>query len=142
MSARERGETHRKPLVAGAVLVLLLAVAGLAVAGENQNYAVHLNGGTEVPSNASQAAGQVKLRLSPDGTSLSYKLIAANLENPIAAHIHIGPPGVNGPVVAFLLDPLRPEVGPRTGYSQRARSRRRISSGLLPASPSRPSSMP
>ena len=105
----------RKLLVVGAVLVLLLAVAGLAVAGENQNYAVHLNGGTEVPSNASQAAGHVKLRLSPDGTSLSYKLIAANLENPIAAHIHIGPPGVNGPVVAFLFGPAAPGGGTANG---------------------------
>ncbi len=92
----------RKVLGIGAALLLLLAVAGLAAAGENRNYSVHLNGDTEVPANASQAVGQAIFNLSPDGTSLDYKLIVANLDNPVAAHIHVGPPGVNGPVVVLL----------------------------------------
>jgi CHRD domain len=105
----------RKVLGAGAALLLLLAVAGLAAAGENQNYSVHLNGETEVPANASQAAGQATFSLSPDGTSLDYRLIVANLDNPVAAHIHIGPPGVNGPVVAFLFGPAAPGGGTANG---------------------------
>ena len=92
----------RKVLGVGAALLLLLAVAGLASAGDNNNYAVHLDGATEVPANASLATGQAIFKLSPDGTSLDYKLIVANLDNPVAAHIHVGPPGVNGPVVALL----------------------------------------
>jgi hypothetical protein len=92
----------RKVLGVGAALLLLLAVAGLASAGDNNNYAVHLDGDTEVPANASLATGQAIFKLSPDGTSLDYKLIVANLDNPVAAHIHVGPPGVNGPVVALL----------------------------------------
>ena len=93
----------RKVLGVGAALVLLLlAVAGLASAGDNNNYSVHLDGDTEVPANASLATGQAIFKLSPDGTSLDYKLIVANLDNPVAAHIHVGPPGVNGPVVALL----------------------------------------
>ena len=36
------------------------------------------------------------------GTSLHYKLIVANLVDTLQAHIHVGPPGENGPVVAFL----------------------------------------
>ena len=92
----------RKVLGVGAALVLLLlAVAGLAAAGDN-NYSVHLDGDTEVPANASLATGQAIFKLSADGTSLDYKLIVANLDNPVAAHIHVGPPGVNGPVVALL----------------------------------------
>ena len=63
---------------------------------------MHLDGDTEVPANASLAAGQAIFHLSPDSASLDYKLIVANLDNPIAAHIHVGPPGVNGPVVALL----------------------------------------
>jgi CHRD domain-containing protein len=105
----------RKLLGAGVVFALLLVVAGLAVAGENRNYSVHLNGGTEVPANASKAVGQVKLRLSADGASLDYTLITANLDNPIAAHIHLGPPGVNGPVVAFLFGPGAPGAGTANG---------------------------
>ncbi|MGH3032760.1 MAG: CHRD domain-containing protein, partial [Gaiellaceae bacterium] len=43
--------------------------------------------------------------LSGDGTELDYKLIAANIENVVASHIHLGAEGVNGPVVAFLFGP-------------------------------------
>ena len=105
----------RKLLVAGAALVLLLAVAGLAAAGGNGNYSVHLSGDTEVPANASLGTGQAVFHLSPDGTSLDYKLIVANLDNPVAAHIHIAPPGVNGPVVAFLFGPAAPGGGTANG---------------------------
>jgi CHRD domain len=105
----------RKFLGVGLVLVLLLAVAGLAAAGENKNYSVHLNGKTEVPANASRAAGQAIFRLSPDGTSLDYKLIVANLDNPVFAHIHLAPPGVNGPVVAFLFGPAPAGGGTANG---------------------------
>jgi hypothetical protein len=92
----------RKVLGVGVALLLLLAVAGLAAAGDNNNYSVHLDGDTEVPANASLATGQAIFKLSADGTSLDYKLIVANLDNPVAAHIHVGPPGVNGPVVVLL----------------------------------------
>lgn len=105
----------RKVLGVGVVLVLLLAVAGLASAGENRNYSVHLNGDTEVPANASQAPGQAIFHLNRDGTALDYKLIVANLDNPVAAHIHVGPPGVNGPVVAFLFGPAPPGGGTANG---------------------------
>ena len=106
----------RKVFGAGAVLLLLLlAVAGLAAAGENRNYSVHLNGDTEVPANASLANGQAIFKLSADGTSLDYMLIVANLDNPVAAHIHVGPPGVNGPVVAFLFGPAAPAGGTANG---------------------------
>ena len=106
----------RKIFGVGAALVLLLfAVAGLAAAGDNNNYSVHMDGDTEVPANASKATGQAVFKLSADGASLSYKLSVANLDNPIAAHIHVGPPGVNGPVVAFLFGPAVPGDGTANG---------------------------
>jgi CHRD domain-containing protein len=105
----------RKLLGVGAVLVLVLVLAGLAGAGGNGNYSVHLNGDTEVPANSSQGVGQAVFNLSPDGTSLDYRLIVANLDNPVAAHIHLGPPGVNGPVVAFLFGPAAPGEGTANG---------------------------
>lgn len=37
-----------------------------------------------------------------DGAALSYRLIVANIENVTQSHIHCGPRGVAGPVVAFL----------------------------------------
>lgn len=105
----------RKLMGVVAGLALLLGVAGLAAAGDNGNYSVHLNGDTEVPANASQGAGQAVFHLSKDGTSLDYKLIVANLDNPVAAHIHVAPPGVNGPVVAFLFGPAAAGTGTANG---------------------------
>ena len=105
----------RKALSVGVAVLLLLAVAGLAAAGESSNYSVHLNGDTEVPANASKGVGQAIFKLSPDGTSLDYKLIVANLDNPVAAHIHLGPAGVNGPVVTFLFGPAGPGAGTANG---------------------------
>ena len=46
-----------------------------------------------MPANESLAQGQAILKLSSDGTELEYRLIVANLENPVAAHIHLARPG-------------------------------------------------
>jgi hypothetical protein len=90
-----------------AVLLLgatVLALAAPVDAGE-RNFVAHLSGRDEVPSNASLAQGQAIFHLSEDGTQLDYKLIAANIDNVVFAHIHLAPAGVNGPVVAFLFGP-------------------------------------
>jgi hypothetical protein len=61
-----------------------------------------LKGIHENPPNESQAQGQAILKVSDDGASVSYKLIASNIDNVVQAHIHIGSPTVNGPIVVFL----------------------------------------
>jgi hypothetical protein len=66
------------------------------------NFRAHATGAQEVPSNTSRARGQAVFQLSSDGTSLSYRLIVANIENVTQAHIHLAPAGVNGPVVVWL----------------------------------------
>jgi len=90
-----------------AVLVLGVTVLALAapVAAGDQNFVAHLSASGEVPSNESLAQGQAIFHLSADGTQLDYKLIAANTDNVVFAHIHLAPAGVNGPVVAFLFGP-------------------------------------
>ena len=82
----------------------LLALAAPVDAGD-QDFVAHLSGRDEVPSNESLAQGQAIFHLSADGTQLDYKLIAANIDNVVFAHIHLAPAGVNGPVVAFLFGP-------------------------------------
>jgi CHRD domain len=82
----------------------LLALAAPVEAGD-QDFVAHLSGRDEVPSNESLAQGQAIFHLSADGTQLDYKLIAANIDNVVFAHIHFAPAGVNGPVVAFLFGP-------------------------------------
>lgn len=91
----------RRRLVLAIFAVGLLAT-GLATAGVDRTWSTHLNGRQEVPSTMSKAQGQTILRLSKDGASLRYKLVLANIEDVTMAHIHMGPPGANGPVVAWL----------------------------------------
>jgi hypothetical protein len=49
-------------------------------------------------------------KLSDDRMSLHYSLTVANLHDTLQAHIHVAPPGVNGPVVAFLYPSGPPPV--------------------------------
>lgn len=92
------------------VVVLLVSAVGVS-AGSNRNFVAHLSGGGEVPANASLGQGQAFFQLSADGTTLSYRLNVANIDNVVASHIHVAPAGVNGPVVAFLFGPAAPGGG-------------------------------
>jgi hypothetical protein len=67
-----------------------------------------LSGANEVPPvTDTNASGVAIYRLSADGLTLRYTLVAVNLTStPMMAHIHASaPPGVNAPVVAFLFPP-------------------------------------
>lgn len=66
------------------------------------NFRAHLSGDQEVPSVETNATGQAIFKLSKDGTELYYKVIVANIENVLMAHIHWAPAGENGGVVAWL----------------------------------------
>jgi len=68
-------------------------------------YIAHLSGDEEVAPVITDATGQAFFMLSPDGNSLSYRLIVANITDVVQSHIHIAPAGTNGPVVAFLFGP-------------------------------------
>ena len=89
------------------LFVLGLALVTAAVAGVNLNWSVHANGSQEVPPRDSQGQAQAIFHLAPDGQSIDYKLIAANIDNVFMAHIHMvttapTAPGVNGPIVVWL----------------------------------------
>ena len=78
------------------------------------NFRAHLSGDQVVPPRDTLAQGEAIFQLSPDGTELSYRVIASNIENVIGAHIHLGAPGLNGPNLFFLLNPQNPTGGGRT----------------------------
>lgn len=65
-----------------------------------------LSGANEVPSRDTRARGAAEFRRTDDGAALHYRLIVANIENVVQAHIHLGPAGQNGPVTAFLFGPV------------------------------------
>jgi hypothetical protein len=62
------------------------------------NFLALLSGAEEVPARDTQARGTAIFQLSPDGAEMRYRLIVANIDNVVAAHIHCGDFGINGPV--------------------------------------------
>ena len=94
------------------VFVLGLVAIGVAAAGLNRNWSDHANGSQEVPPRATQGQAQAIFHLSKDGSSLSYKVIASNIENVFMSHIHMAGPGVNGPIVVWLYPSTAPMPGP------------------------------
>lgn len=88
-------------LVLLAMLITTAATPTASMAASDNFFAV-LSGANEVPARDTNARGVATFKLSDDGTELSYRLVVANINNLVAAHIHVGSAGVNGPVVAFL----------------------------------------
>jgi hypothetical protein len=87
----------------------------------DMNLRTHLRGAEEVftPANPgdptpadSRAQGQAIFRVSKDGSSVDFRLIAANIDNVIMAHIHCGPAGVNGPIRMWLYPVIGPTGAP------------------------------
>jgi hypothetical protein len=83
------------------VLAALLIAVG-AAAAKPSSYHAHLTGSEEVPAVETKAVGQILLQLNADGTALDFKLITANIDDVVAAHIHCAPVGVNGGVGVTL----------------------------------------
>jgi hypothetical protein len=71
-----------------------------------------LQGRFEVPLRSTNAQGQANFRVNDDGSSVAYTLIASNIDNAFMAHIHMGPPGANGPIVVWLYPSTAPVPGP------------------------------
>jgi hypothetical protein len=79
------------------VLATLLACCGMgsALAAD-----LKLTGDQEVPANTSTAVGTGNITIAADG-AVSGSVTAPTLQA-MAAHIHVGAPGVNGPVIIPL----------------------------------------
>jgi hypothetical protein len=94
-------------------------VAGSAVVAQNTahtfNFGATLSGAQEpVPAEApstpspgvsTQATGAMEMDVLPDLSSLTFSLNVQNLASALAAHLHCGRPGENGPIVATLFAP-------------------------------------
>ena len=91
-------------LVAVIAAVAAIGSAARIVADAGGRLAkAQLSGWQEVPAISSTGQGDFVARIEDDGT-IAYALRYANLEGTTtaAAHIHVGQPGVNGGVAAFL----------------------------------------
>lgn len=95
----------RRLLVLALVPALLLAaLAHPGRVGADTVYVAHLTGDQEVPPRDTGAQGQLVLRLNEDGTALEYRLVAANIENVVGAHLHLAPATENGQIVVHLFN--------------------------------------
>jgi CHRD domain-containing protein len=73
------------------------------------NLGTHLTGdeefcpacSTSTPAD-SRAQGQAIFRVSADGSTVDFRLIASNINNAFMAHIHCGASGTNGPIRMWL----------------------------------------
>ncbi len=75
-----------------------------------------LTGDSEVPPVATEATGTAIFT-----DALNYTVQVGNINNVFAAHIHLGPAGENGPVVAFLFNAGSPnDICPDGGFSTTA----------------------
>jgi hypothetical protein len=123
----------RKSLIV--ILVSVVAVAVLASAAlaapppQPRNFVTALSGGEEVPAVHTRARGVATFQLSADGSALSYRLIASNIENVHMAHIHLGARGENGPVVVWL----HPVPGPPPGPADSGRQNGVLATGTITA---------
>jgi len=79
------------------------------------NFSTHMHGHLETPARPSDAQGQLILKVSDDRQSIEYKLIASNINNVTASHIHQGPAGLAGPPVVFLYGPAAAGAGRHDG---------------------------
>jgi hypothetical protein len=108
----------RRLLIAlAAVALSLTAFVGATSGAPPQIFVTPLNSAEEtlVDTHESPARGVAIFQLSPDGSEMSYRLIASNIENVVASHIHIGPAGADGPVVVFLFGPAAAGGGRHDG---------------------------
>lgn len=71
-------------------------------------FVAHLWGREQVPTVNTQALGVATFEVAPDGASVRYRLEVSRAVNVQMAHIHIAPPGQNGPVVVWLYPPAPP----------------------------------
>jgi hypothetical protein len=100
------------------LLLAFTAIALLAAPASAQlkrSYSAQLSGREEVPMRETRATGHVNFKLNKEGTELTYRLVVANIENVIAAHIHLGARGTNGGVVVTLYGPTDAGGGRRNG---------------------------
>ena len=93
-----------------AIITLMLLVAAIAVIGtaqaQGRPLATTLTGAAEVPGPGDpDGTGTATLTVNPGVGQICYELTVSGIAPAIAAHIHVGPVGVAGPVVVPLAAP-------------------------------------
>ena len=93
----------RKSRMLTLLFALLLVAAGAAVGQAADRYSAELKGVA-----GSTATGNATFALEKGGAALHYKVTVSNLSDITMAHIHLAPPGKDGPPVVWLFPPGPP----------------------------------
>src|SRR5262245_11635039 len=100
-----------------AVIMIGFAIYVVAVPpGIPPDFLAPTVGSQEVPARLTDATGQALFKIENEGTAISYQLTVQDISNVVASHIHLGPVGVNGPIVVFLYGNAAPGGGPIEGH--------------------------
>jgi hypothetical protein len=90
--------------------VVLAVLALTACEGDapqaSERFRANLSGTFEIPAVTTTSTGTA--RFTVDGTELDYTLDVQNVTGAIAAHIHTGAVGANGPPIVFLFQQAAP----------------------------------
>jgi hypothetical protein len=90
-----------------AVLAVVLGATGAVGAAFDTDFAADLSGGQEVPPVDTEATGGSRFDVIDLGNGrreIKFRLGVFDIDHVTAAHIHLGCPGENGPIVAFLFE--------------------------------------
>jgi len=79
-------------------------------------FVFHLSGSQEVPPVVTTATGGCFMQFNPAASSLSM-VCTHNVGSPVQMHIHRGGPGVNGPILFDLGNPISPVEAVWTGMT-------------------------
>jgi CHRD domain-containing protein len=85
-------------------IALAALLVGIGGCGDDDNtpsesatsFSANLSGEEEVPAVATDATGTATFSIT--GSEITYTVTVNGLANPVFSHIHIAPPGANGPV--------------------------------------------
>jgi len=105
----------KRAIVLALMGVLLVGVLGSTVSAQPSSFRAVLSGADEVPARETLARGVARLMVGAEGTELRFRLVVANIQNVVAAHIHCGAVGVNGPVGVTLFVAAAPGGGRTDG---------------------------
>ena len=97
---------RRAPLSAALVAALVGTMAFAVPALAASRFSVQMTGAQEVPGPGDpDGSGTAVIRLNRGKSQICYSLTVTGIAPAIAAHIHVGPAGVAGPVVVPLIAP-------------------------------------
>lgn len=102
-------------ILLGIVLGAVLAYAATAIGARDarkdlgqsfgKGFSAQMSGANETPAGDPDGTGTALIRLNVAEGLVCFKLTVANIDKPVAAHIHRGAAGVAGPVVVPLVPP-------------------------------------